>query len=35
MISGIEALTGILMCGWSAGFFFALAGRKYALQRDH
>ena len=26
---GIEALTGILMCGWSTGFFFAIANRMY------
>jgi hypothetical protein len=24
---GIEALTGILMCGWSTGFFFAIVNR--------
>ena len=24
---GVEALTGILMCGWSTGFFFAVASR--------
>jgi Ion channel len=24
---GIEALTGILMCGWSTGFFFAVLSR--------
>ena len=27
---GIEALTGILMCGWSTGFFFAIVNRLYA-----
>src|SRR4029450_6499398 len=27
LIGGIEALTGILMCGWSTGFFFALVSR--------
>jgi len=26
---GIEALTGILMCGWSTGFFFAVVNRLY------
>jgi hypothetical protein len=26
---GIEALTGILMCGWSTGFFFAIVNRLY------
>lgn len=25
--SGVEALTGILMCGWSTGFFFAIVSR--------
>jgi len=27
VIGGVEALTGILMCGWSAAFFFAVIGR--------
>jgi len=27
LIGAVEALTGILMCGWSTGFFFALVGR--------
>jgi Ion channel len=27
--AGIEALTGILMCGWSTGFFFATVSRLY------
>lgn len=27
---GIEALTGILMCGWSTGFFFAVVSQFYA-----
>ena len=25
--SAVEALTGILMCGWSTGFFFAIVNR--------
>lgn len=29
---GVEALTGILMCGWSTGFFFAVVSRMYAPQ---
>ncbi len=29
VIGGIEALTGILMCGWSAAFFFAVFTRFY------
>ena len=24
LVGGVEALTGILMCGWSTGFFFAI-----------
>ena len=27
LVGGIEALTGILMCGWSAAFFFAVVNR--------
>jgi hypothetical protein len=27
LFGGIEALTGILMCGWSTGFFFAVVSR--------
>jgi hypothetical protein len=30
---GVEALTGILMCGWSTGFFFAVLNR--ALSERH
>ena len=26
---GVQALTGILMCGWSTGFFFAIVNRLY------
>ena len=29
LVGAIEALTGILMCGWSTGFFFAVASRMY------
>jgi len=29
LVGGIEALTGILMCGWSTGFFFAVVNRMY------
>ncbi len=31
---GIEALTGILMCGWSTGFFFTVVNHLYQ-QRGH
>ena len=27
LVGAIEALTGILMCGWSTGFFFAVVNR--------
>jgi ion channel len=29
LLSGVEALTGILMCGWSTGFFFAVVTRMF------
>ena len=29
LLSGIEALTGILMCGWSTGLFFAVFARIF------
>ncbi len=29
LVGGVEALTGILMCGWSTGFFFAVGSRLY------
>ena len=32
MIGGVEALTGILMCGWSAAFFFAVVSRMNQTQ---
>jgi hypothetical protein len=32
LVGGVEALTGILMCGWSTGFFFAMVSRMYATQ---
>jgi hypothetical protein len=28
LTGGVEALTGILMCGWSAAFFFAVISRS-------
>lgn len=27
LVGGVEALTGIIMCGWSTGFFFAVLSR--------
>lgn len=35
LLSGVEALTGILMCGWSTGFFFAVVSRLEGLSRSH
>jgi hypothetical protein len=32
LLAGVEALTGILMCGWSTGFFMAVVSRVYALR---
>jgi voltage-gated potassium channel Kch len=29
LAAGVEALTGILMCGWSAAFIFAVVSRMY------
>ena len=29
IVAGVEALTGILMCGWSTGFFFAIVSRMF------
>jgi voltage-gated potassium channel Kch len=29
LIAGVEGLTGILMCSWSGGFFFAVVNRIY------
>ena len=32
LVGAVEALTGILMCGWSTGFFFAVASRLVELR---
>jgi hypothetical protein len=29
LVGGVEALTGILMCGWSTGFFFVVVSRLF------
>jgi hypothetical protein len=29
LVGGVEALTGILMCAWSTGFFMAVVSRVY------
>ncbi len=33
LAGGIEALTSILMCGWSTGFFFAILSNIYRAQQ--
>jgi hypothetical protein len=33
LVGAVEALTGILMCGWSTGFFFAVVSRLFAGAR--
>jgi hypothetical protein len=33
-VGGVEALTGVLMCGWSTGFFFAVVSRIYELKQE-
>jgi hypothetical protein len=32
LVGGVEALTGILMCGWSTAFFFAVLSRVRAWE---
>jgi hypothetical protein len=32
LLGAIEALTGILMCGWSTGFFFLVVSRLFRTQ---
>ena len=34
LVGGVEALTGILMCGWSAAFFIAVVGRMNPPRPD-
>jgi hypothetical protein len=34
LVGGVEALTGILMCGWSTGFFIAIVSRLYQSQTN-
>lgn len=33
LAGGVEALTGILMCGWSTAFIFAILSRIYRSQQ--
>jgi hypothetical protein len=32
IVGAVEALTGILMCGWSTGFFFAVVSRMFVTK---
>jgi voltage-gated potassium channel Kch len=32
LVGAVEALTGILMCGWSTGFFFAVVSRMFRAE---
>jgi hypothetical protein len=34
LLAGVEALTGILMCGWSAAFFFSVVSQRRTHQAD-
>jgi hypothetical protein len=34
LVGAIEALTGILMCGWSTAFFVAVVSRSLGTARD-
>ena len=33
LVGAFEALTGILMCGWSTGFFFAIVSRMFETRK--
>jgi hypothetical protein len=33
LVGGIEALTGILMCGWSTGYFFTIVTRMQQTRK--
>jgi Ion channel len=33
LVGAVEALTGILMCGWSTGFFFAVVSRMFIVRK--
>jgi len=35
VVGGIEALTGILMCGLSTGLFFAVFVKVFGLNREN
>ena len=34
LLAAMEGLTGILMCGWSAAFYFAVVSRLFARPRS-
>jgi hypothetical protein len=33
LLASVEGLTGILMCGWSTGFFFAIVSQMHMDSR--
>jgi hypothetical protein len=35
LVGAVEALTGILMCAWSTGFFLAIFGRMHDTSAPH
>ncbi|MCI0506146.1 MAG: ion channel [Gammaproteobacteria bacterium] len=35
LLASMEGLTGILMCAWSGGFFFAIVSRMYFPDKHH
>jgi hypothetical protein len=34
LVGAIEALTGVLMCGWSTGFFFLIVSRRFIADSE-
>jgi voltage-gated potassium channel Kch len=34
LVGGVEALTGLLMCGWSAAFFFAVVSQTNEARQN-
>jgi Ion channel len=34
LVGAVEALTGILMCGWSTGFFFAIVSKLLEVKQS-
>jgi Ion channel len=34
LVGGVEALTGILMCGWSTAFYFVVVSRMFVTSQE-